>query len=109
MVAMAFVAPERRGDAFEYLGIVEAFVNHASPDLRPEDIASLETVLTANDARMHPDILQSFPEGRGSRRLALHFFLYPMLAVPIRVALDAVVRTPGMPVMLLAFFASRSM
>lgn len=93
----------RQGDGWEYLIMVEAWVRHGSPDVREGDIAAVagavDAWLTSTSGPTKPGAVRAVVDGEiahrfvttpGGQRLAVHFWLYPLVVVPARWVLDAV-------------------
>jgi hypothetical protein len=77
--ATAFV---RRGDAVEYIVTTEAWLDHASPEIRSADVESMR--------RRHADGLETPIETIKSvdgSTYTVHFWLYPLLCVPAKALL----------------------
>lgn len=97
----------RQGDGWEYLLMVEAWVRHGSPDVREGDIAAVagavDAWLAATSGPTTPgavravvdsEIAHRFVTTPGGQQLAVHFWLYPLVAVPARWVLDAAGAAP---------------
>lgn len=83
LVGTMTLRPLREGDGCEYAQMTESFVNHLSPDARPEDLAPL--------ARWCPgfrvDVTPPYFLGSGGRRYSFHFWAYSLVAVPVKLVL----------------------
>lgn len=92
----------RQGDGWEYLITTEALVRHGSADIRDADIAAVSGAIDAwVHARGGPapagairavidaELAHRFVLSPDGRQYAMHFWLYPLAAVPARVALAA--------------------
>ncbi|MEA2057048.1 MAG: hypothetical protein U9O78_05100 [Patescibacteria group bacterium] len=80
-----FVAEiQQAGDIAEYYSVTESIINHQSVNLTDQDRANLEQVL-------HPAYFEMpgyYLEGLNANRYPVHFWFYPLLAVPFRVLLQ---------------------
>lgn len=92
---------ERQGDGWEYLLMTEAWRQHASPDIRDGDVRALVQQVEAWHAATGRPVppagiagwvaeetafrFVSAPDGR---QFAVHFWLYPLAAVPARLLLE---------------------
>ena len=78
------------GDAHEYLQMLQAWRNHASPDLRPQDAQEVGEMLRFPG--MAPDyykpFLGFFPD-RNGLFYCWHFWLYSLAAVPAKMLLSS--------------------
>ena len=87
--------PTAHGDSDEYLLTIEAFANHGTPDIRPADLASLLSLTRSQVFEGHfgplSDAVRQAPTGRW---YTYHFWLYPLVATPARVALALVRLNP---------------
>lgn len=92
----------RQGDGWEYLATTEALARHGSPDVRDADVAAMSAAvdawLTATVGPTQPGSVRGVIDGElahrfattaDGRRYAMHFWLYPLSAVPARLALAA--------------------
>jgi hypothetical protein len=89
--------PVLNGDIWDYLYPWQALLDHGTPDVRNEDLAALYPVLQANGYEgLGPRTLDNLPEHTGlyptptGRYFACHFWLYPLAALPARLALSLV-------------------
>ena len=91
LVALAALLPPRPfGDATEYLLMAESWAAHGSPELRPADVDALRRRAAASGAAVDPDdALGNYFEGRDGRFYCYHFWFYPLLTMPARLALQA--------------------
>lgn len=77
------IPPLLAGDSGEYLLMLQAWVGHASPDLRPADVEALDRVIpSAKPFSSLRDPYSGFLEARNGRWYSIHFWLYPLLGVP---------------------------
>ncbi len=79
------VPPVLAGDGSEYLLMLQSWFDHASPDLRQADIDALDLLVPSDRlfSRM-VDPWAGFVEARNGRWYSMHFWLYPLLAVPAK-------------------------
>jgi len=89
LIAAASVRPIVTGDGPEYLFMVQAWQDHASPDLRDEDIAAAEPILARNGFAVQ-DPHRGYFQGRNDRLYSWHFWLYPAAVVPAKALLSLV-------------------
>jgi hypothetical protein len=92
VLALLFVVtrPQHTGDVEEYAVMTMALAQHASPDLRPPDVAAAKRLLPAFEAPLEQlaqgmdkpgDVPKpGYFRGHDGRVYAIHFFAYPMLA-----------------------------
>jgi hypothetical protein len=92
VLALLFVVtrPQHTGDVEEYAVMTMALSQHASPDLRPPDVAAAKRLLPAFEAPLEQlaqgmdkpgDVPKpGYFRGHDGRVYAIHFFAYPMLA-----------------------------
>ena len=89
VIAWLFVVlrlpPLMAGDGAEYVTVSEAWLNHATPDLRPGDYAWLDALLGPVVAELIPK--PTVTTARGAV-LGLHFWLYPLLVLPTKLLLQ---------------------
>jgi hypothetical protein len=86
----AFLPPRPFGDAPEYLLMAESLVAHGSPEVRPGDADALRRRAAASRVAVDPDdALGNYFEGRDGRFYCYHFWFYPALTMPARLALQA--------------------
>ncbi|MDP4227566.1 MAG: hypothetical protein Q8910_14420, partial [Bacteroidota bacterium] len=95
-----FIPPSLSGDGAEYLLISEAFYNHGTPDIRPEDARGAQNILYGNgDKGMHPyyaglsgflkqphkllDQYWGLFASKNSRLYGYHFWFYSLTVVPL--------------------------
>lgn len=105
VVAGAFAQRDfaRQGDGWEYLLMVEAWVRHGSPEIRDDDITAViddvDGWLRATAGPTQPGAVRAVVESElahrfittpADERMAVHFWLYPLLAVPARLVLDLI-------------------
>lgn len=106
LLAYAFKTfPIRQGDGYEYALILQSFFNHFSPDIRQTDIASLlkivQTQPSSYDASVLQETLAAFNRGENEIYLGVlrsnqgeyfgyHFWLYPLLCLPVKWLLASV-------------------
>lgn len=79
-----FTKLEPGGDIAEYFGITESILNHQSLELTTQDEQNLSKLL-------HPEYYadpQYYLTGKNDKRYPVHFFLYSLLAIPVRVVLN---------------------
>lgn len=90
VVAALTLAPRPYGDAAEYLLMTESWAAHASPELRPADVEALRGHAARSGLAVHPEhAIGNYFEGRDGRFYCYHFWLYPLLTMPARLALRA--------------------
>ena len=91
-VVVALTIPPRPfGDAAEYLLMAESLAEHGSPELRPGDVDALRRRAAASGIAVDPaDALGNYFEGRDGRFYSYHFWFYPLLTMPARLALRLV-------------------
>lgn len=73
------------GDIIEYYGITESLKSHGTPNLTLNDEATLNTVL-------NPDYLKDplwYIQGVDGSRYPVHFIFYSILALPVRLMVEA--------------------
>ncbi len=95
---LAFSIPRNSdGDIFEYFGMTETFINHASVDLNSQDYQNLKQYLGVDffseingfgekNEQTKGGFLYYIP-GKDGKRYPVHFILYSLLAVPFRLTL----------------------
>ena len=93
LIAAAGLRPIVTGDGPEYLFMVQAWQDHASPDLRDEDIAAAEPILARNGFAAQ-DPHRGFFQANNGRHYSWHFWLYPALVVPAKVFIGLVGGNP---------------
>lgn len=76
-----FENPQLYGDGNEYLGMTVSFLNHGSPDFRPNDTELLQIIFSANDIQ-RPLTSGYHPSLRGTVE-ASHFWLYSLFVCPV--------------------------
>lgn len=93
VVSVVCVASARKarlaGDGVEYFSMLESFWNHATPDQRAGDLASLTNLLARHGygvGGLHSGFFAT-PHGDW---YSYHFWIYPLLAVPAKAALHLV-------------------
>jgi hypothetical protein len=74
------------GDGIEYLFISQSLVNHASPDLRIEDIKAAKPILETNGIRVSMPY-RNYLKTKNGRYYSRHFWVYSLFAVPARTLL----------------------
>ncbi|MBV9468656.1 MAG: hypothetical protein JO316_01890 [Abitibacteriaceae bacterium] len=84
---MAHMPVTISGDAQEYLVITQAWFDHASPDMRPEDISPINRILRPHD--VYHDLAITNPylgffQAHNGRWYCWHFWLYPLCSVPFK-------------------------
>jgi len=80
------------GDGTEYAATLMAWLHHRSPDLRPEDFASIPQVFApVGYGAVHPNELIT---SKGGRTYSLHFWFYPLLCAPAALLLRAIGADP---------------
>jgi hypothetical protein len=86
LVVAALVLPPRpHGDAGEYLLTLESFYRHGSPELRPQDVASLRRILQESGRTLDENrVLSHFHRGRDGRLYDYHFWGYSLVGLPAR-------------------------
>jgi hypothetical protein len=91
LVALALTLPPRPfGDAPEYLLMAESWAAHSSPALRAGDVDALRRRAASSGVGVDPDdALGNYFEGRDGRFYCYHFWFYPLLTMPARLALQA--------------------
>lgn len=72
----------RHGDAIEYIVTTEAWIDHASPEIRSSDVAALHR-LRADGLNTPIETVRS----RDGATYTMHFWLYSLLCVPAKVVL----------------------
>ncbi len=79
------IPPVLAGDGSEYLLMLQAWFDHASPDLRPADIEAMDLVVPSERpfSRL-VDPWAGFVQARNGRWYSMHFWLYPLLGVPAK-------------------------
>jgi hypothetical protein len=87
LVPAALLTPRAGGDSGEYYLTAESLLNHGTPDLRGEDMASLQARMARQPVDGSFRTMRSYREGRGRRLYALHFFTYPATTLPVRAVL----------------------
>jgi hypothetical protein len=109
LVAAALVLPPRpHGDAGEYLLVLESFYRHGSPELQPQDVASLRQVLRdAGRSLEESRVLPHFHRGRDGRLYCYHFWGYSLAGLPARHLVAALGLDPlrALPLTNALFFA----
>jgi hypothetical protein len=81
--------PVVEGDGAEYLLMAESVVRHAGPDLKTEELLAVRQSAGPRGLwSREVATLSGFFEGRDGRRYCWHFWAYPMLTVPVRLALE---------------------
>lgn len=104
LLACTFVRPKHYGDVMEYTLVTVAMANHASPDIRPSDVAEARNLLpvfagfydiVAEGLRKDVEVpLSGLLRGADGGMYAIHFFAFPALAsVPFKL-LQAIGRDP---------------
>ena len=83
-------SPLVAGDAGEYLTMAQSWTNHASPDARAEDFAGVGRIAHGNGFLNAKPRVGFFPSPRDGRFYCWHFWLYPLVAAPLKFALHAV-------------------
>lgn len=87
-LTMCLVKPSVQGDGPEYLLMTESFFNHLTPDLREEDIETLESVEERFSFPVfHRQPQQYYFPARDGRLYSYHFWLYPLVNLPVKAAL----------------------
>lgn len=98
LLACAFLKPQIDGDGPEYVMMAHAFYRHATPEIRPSDIAEI-TALPGSQARTNglpTELLAEVPQKLGQSGAlfagfasggvggiqAIHFWMYSLLATP---------------------------
>src|SRR4030095_5072913 len=83
------------GDAGEYALMTVSLVRHASPEVRPADVARLASDATAHRAPTNfVDVLKGYYATADGRRYSYHFWGYSLLALPARLLLRLVGANP---------------
>lgn len=82
-------APLAAGDAGEYLTMAQSWTNHASPDARAEDFAGVGKIAQGNGFLNPKPRTGFFQSLRDGRFYCWHFWLYPLVAAPLKIALRA--------------------
>lgn len=87
---LALVRPAHNGDVVEYSVVTIALASHASPDIRPSDLARAKQLLPGLSAPYDlleqgmranaPELYAAFTRGRDGKVYAVHFFGYAALA-----------------------------
>jgi hypothetical protein len=94
LIYLAFIKlPARYGDAYEYLYTSQAFLNHASPDLRAGDIESLRGALGRVNIPVSEKPIGFYPAFSGAV-YSYHFWLYSALVAPLMAVWDALFANP---------------
>jgi hypothetical protein len=83
-----------RGDANEYFLMNESLFNHGTPDLRPSDIATFSEAAIQSGTVGFSPYAGFFQSPVNNRFYSVHFWLYPILALPARAALGLVGASP---------------
>jgi hypothetical protein len=82
--------PMAVGDSGEYLLTLEAFANHATPDVRAQDAASLGHAAARWPIRgSFGDVWQQTRASRTGRVYTWHFWAYSLAALPMKLLLRA--------------------
>lgn len=94
LLVAAFLKPKIDGDGVEYVMMAQAFYRHATPEIKPADIAEmlplvaksgLPTELLAavpHNAGHSGTLFAGFAGGKVWGTQAIHFWMYSLLAVP---------------------------
>ena len=83
-------APLVAGDAGEYLTMAQSWTQHATPDARAEDFAAVDRVARENGFLNPKPKIGFFSSPRDGRFYCWHFWLYPLFAAPLMLALRAI-------------------
>ncbi len=76
----------RHGDGFEYIYTAQAFLNHATPDVRASDISDAQHVLRTRNAhiKIKRDARQGFCQAPSGKFYSRHFWAYSMMVAPVQ-------------------------
>jgi hypothetical protein len=86
--AAVVMEPIHAGDGLEYHTILQAWDDHATPDLRPEDLPPLAEFRHANGLdKLPPE--SGFWLAPNGKLYCWHFWLYPLCALPVKFLLHA--------------------
>ncbi|MBC2581570.1 acyltransferase [Clostridium sp. DJ247] len=89
LVAMGIlIKPERYGDGFEYIYMVQAFQNHFTPNITNSDIIAAQSFLRDNNILQFPDPYSGFFKSFSGKMYSYHFWFYSLVNVPIKVILE---------------------
>ena len=77
------------GDSHEYLQMLQAWANHGTPDVRPEDARQVGELLKEGSQRRDYQPLAGFFPALDGRWYCWHFWMYPLFAVPAKLLLRA--------------------
>lgn len=86
IMAMALMPTQVTGDAHEYLEVAQAWFDHASPDVRAEDIARVQAILAPHHYFVRDPHIGFF-QARNGRWYCWHFWLYSLYTLPFKAAL----------------------
>lgn len=79
--------PQLYGDGLEYAAVMTAWINHASPDIRPQDVSRLPPLFEPYGySGLHPDTVATTADGK---TYGLHFWLYSLACAPAALLLRA--------------------
>ncbi|KPU43689.1 acyltransferase family protein [Oxobacter pfennigii] len=81
------VSPERYGDGFEYIYMLQALENHLTPDVLPQDIMDAQIILNQNNIVPYSDAYSGFFESLSGKMYSYHFFGYPLVVLPVKLVL----------------------
>lgn len=90
LVPAALMPPRTFGDSGEYFLTAESLLNHASPELRGTDLSQMLGRMARQPVGGGFRTMSAYRRGRGGALYAQHFWAYPALTMPVRVALRAV-------------------
>ena len=83
-------APIIAGDSADYFLMLQSWADHGSPDLRPEEIEALDRLLPGPvPFSQHGHPYAGYRQASNGRWYCMHFWLYPLLALPARALLQA--------------------
>jgi hypothetical protein len=80
--------PTGHGDSAEYLLMAESLFNHGTPELQAQDVASFTATVQRHG--LAGDVgrpLSQYATAPGGRQYAVHFWAYPALVLPAKLAL----------------------
>jgi hypothetical protein len=87
LVPAMLMPPRAFGDSGEYMLTAESLLNHATPDLRPGDLALLASRAARQPIEGGIRTLSAYRRSRTGSLYALHFWAYAAATLPVRLAL----------------------
>ncbi len=78
-----FVSPTVTGDGHEYFEVLQAWYDHATPDVRPNDIMSFRAILSSNEISNNSPYAGFF-QARTGAFFGGHFWFYSLTATPVK-------------------------